>query len=944
MKKSILLLSIASALALVGCGETPDSTPKQEEQQQQQEEKHVEDATLTGIIVSTNPSKTVYYEGESFDPAGMVVKATYSDGTSETITNYQLPNQALVLTVDHVSIAYNGFTADVVITVKAYIEVTFYDENSDLIETKKYKENETPSCDYEKEDTDAIDYTLGWALTPGGEALNALPAVTENISFYAVVSQKTRQYTVTYYWGEKVLKTEQLDYGTTPSFVYDVQDTDEFDYTFRGWSLSKAAMAAEEVPAVRGDMNLYAVIIFSRQKYPITFYDEDGNFITTNDCYYGFPAFCDYEPTDTAEWDKTLDGWSLTPGGEVLSELPDVLGSTSYYAVVSKVKQKYNITFKVDENTYATKKVEYGVSPVVQNPTKAATAEYTYTFDGWSLTNGGAALSSLPTVTGEATYYAVFKATKNKYTITLKLNNDESDVVLNDEYGTTYFDFEDYEPTKEGYKFTHWYTDVDLTNEVQFPVTLTGNTTYYAGYREKIDVVGCLKELLTFGSFDPYSYIPETMRPTYTENAIVEGDLPSYETDVNVSDINTTGFGEQWKMILDNIKESERFFTVLTMGDNSFTNAIGMAIGYFTEFEDETIDSADNGTISYVTEYSKGTFTMDLTFLEEISTPFGSFKPSINLTCSPLSGEKTIQIYINENNSMKCLISDSMYVFGIKYGATIAGKTVLRSAYCELTRPVEDDDTYVEGHIGEFITYTNEEEQKELTSSYADFYITERKAFAIGNKASGLLGFEGTILESYDVETGSLLGYLVSEKKDMKFAGLDLGEIEYHTFWLNLETINGISTVKTNKKSGVVAPNENPHEVYINGSAKVFEPEYNKKTVFKTSREYDIEMRTHYYFDEEGNLIETETPMMFIQDNDDYYNNGYHNTDFNDFNDNIVNVSKISGGGLSTTGKSIAEELRFYWLGSEGIMPSLKDEFDNHKTQIAPDTIEEWLK
>lgn len=47
-----------------------------------------ETRTLTGIAVTIQPTKTSYVPGESFDRTGMVVKANYSDGTSEEINTY----------------------------------------------------------------------------------------------------------------------------------------------------------------------------------------------------------------------------------------------------------------------------------------------------------------------------------------------------------------------------------------------------------------------------------------------------------------------------------------------------------------------------------------------------------------------------------------------------------------------------------------------------------------------------------------------------------------------------------------------------------------------------------------------------------------------------------------------------------------------------------------
>ena len=44
--------------------------------------------TLDSIAVTTAPTKTTYTAGENFDPAGMVVTATYSDGSTAAVTGY----------------------------------------------------------------------------------------------------------------------------------------------------------------------------------------------------------------------------------------------------------------------------------------------------------------------------------------------------------------------------------------------------------------------------------------------------------------------------------------------------------------------------------------------------------------------------------------------------------------------------------------------------------------------------------------------------------------------------------------------------------------------------------------------------------------------------------------------------------------------------------------
>lgn len=48
------------------------------------------DKYVTGITVSKMPDKTTYYQGEIFDSTGLEISKTYSDGTLETIADYEL--------------------------------------------------------------------------------------------------------------------------------------------------------------------------------------------------------------------------------------------------------------------------------------------------------------------------------------------------------------------------------------------------------------------------------------------------------------------------------------------------------------------------------------------------------------------------------------------------------------------------------------------------------------------------------------------------------------------------------------------------------------------------------------------------------------------------------------------------------------------------------------
>ena len=62
---------------------------------------------LTGIAITTPPTKTTYTQGETFDPAGMVVTATYSNGATLKCTGYSYePNTPLADGTTKVTIRY----------------------------------------------------------------------------------------------------------------------------------------------------------------------------------------------------------------------------------------------------------------------------------------------------------------------------------------------------------------------------------------------------------------------------------------------------------------------------------------------------------------------------------------------------------------------------------------------------------------------------------------------------------------------------------------------------------------------------------------------------------------------------------------------------------------------------------------------------------------------
>ncbi|MBP5319731.1 MAG: leucine-rich repeat protein [Kiritimatiellae bacterium] len=80
-------------------------------------------------------------------------------------------------------------------------------------------------------------------------------------------------------------------------------------------------------------------------------------------------------------------------------------GDATYTAQFSQTKRSYTVSWVIEGVTVASGAVEYGATPTYggATPTKESTAEYSYTFSGWS--------PAVAAVTGEATYTALFTAT-----------------------------------------------------------------------------------------------------------------------------------------------------------------------------------------------------------------------------------------------------------------------------------------------------------------------------------------------------------------------------------------------------------------------------------------------------------------------------------------------------------------------------------------------------
>ena len=140
--------------------------------------------------------------------------------------------------------------------------------------------------------------------------------------------------------------------------------------------------------------------------FTVTWKNYDGTVLETdtNVAAGTTPSYDGATPTkaSTTGYNYTFAGW--TPA------ITTVTGDVEYTATFTAVPKTYTVTWKNYDGTVlkTDTNVAYGTTPTYNGatPTKSATAQYTYTFSGWS--------PEVSSVTGNVTYTAQFSSTVNK--------------------------------------------------------------------------------------------------------------------------------------------------------------------------------------------------------------------------------------------------------------------------------------------------------------------------------------------------------------------------------------------------------------------------------------------------------------------------------------------------------------------------------------------------
>ncbi len=358
--------------------------------------------------------------------------------------------------------------------------------------------------------------------------------VTGTATYDAVYNSVLRAYTVTFLMDDGTPVEngvlEGVKYGTLVSSIVPAEDptkesTAEYTYAFTGWTPDIADAI------VTGDIDYTAVFSENKNKYAVTFVDEDESVLKAAVEYdYGtLPGAIDV-PTVEDKNGKKFAGWE--PG------LATVTKKVTYKAVYT---DKIVITWKDDDGSVLRQDyVDDGDMPDYgEDPAKDPTVEYTYTFDKWT--------PAVVAATEDATYTASYTSVKNKYDVTFVAeHNPDANITVSKEYGEAVASFA---PQVDGvvtaeytYVFDGWMPVI--TDQT----VVTGGVTYTAKYKQNKN-----QYTVAFVSDDGSTLLSSVTRDYGTE---IVSMFPSPDPTKEPTDARTYEF-DRWVIKVSDTEDTE---------------------------------------------------------------------------------------------------------------------------------------------------------------------------------------------------------------------------------------------------------------------------------------------------------------------------------------------------------------------------------------------------
>lgn len=270
-----------------------------------------------------------------------------------------------------------------------------------------------------------------------------LAKVTQAMVYIAVYSEVERTYEVKFFQEDgktQIGETQNLPLGATPIIPSYSGKENTAQYTYSLEWVDKSSMGEDEdewiksVQTVVGNVNYVAHYDSTLNKYTVSLKcNPSGAATLTGAGLYDYNEAEDavsVKVTNIAEGYEFL-GWDDIEGTATTREMA-VLGNIDLVAnFLCTTCDNVTIYWMTEDGSQILREVsqEKGTATTYlgATPTKEATAQYTYTFDGWTTAPNDEGIyykNGLTPVAAEggATYYAHFAKTVNKYNVILESN------------------------------------------------------------------------------------------------------------------------------------------------------------------------------------------------------------------------------------------------------------------------------------------------------------------------------------------------------------------------------------------------------------------------------------------------------------------------------------------------------------------------------------------
>ena len=315
--------------------------------------------------------------------------------------------------------------------------ITWVDGDGNTLKTEEAAYGTTPTYSgATPTKTATAQYTYTWSTTNPWSP--AVTTVSGDVTYTAQFDSTVNMYTITWVDGNgNTLDTDTVAYGDVPAYTGATptkMGNAQYSYTFNNtWS--------PVVTSVTGNATYTAQFDEAVNKYTITWVDGNGNTLATDTVAYGTtPSYSGTTPTKTA-----TDEFSYTFNNTWSPAVVSVTGDAIYTAQFDSSTRTYTVTWwqdkdedgVMDESTdptlnevLHTDNVLYGTKLKYDGtePTKAATQQYWYNFEGWEKADGTTfnAYEEIA-VTGNATFKAILNPKLMEYYVTWLVEGVEKD-------------------------------------------------------------------------------------------------------------------------------------------------------------------------------------------------------------------------------------------------------------------------------------------------------------------------------------------------------------------------------------------------------------------------------------------------------------------------------------------------------------------------------------